>query len=174
MTARKIGIPVLIALLAGLSAALSASLAAPAASPEGAFERLKSLEGEWRALDRQGKLKMRTVYEVVAGGHSLLERLYPGDPDHGAMMSVYHMDGDELIITHYCTAGNQPTMVAKTLGGDRIDFSFLRATNLANISDGHMEALRVTFKDDKHFTQEWIWAEDGRKEPNVLEYTRAR
>ena len=170
ITARKLGGPVLIALAIGIFINIAP---VTAGSHEATFDRLKALEGEWEARDEKGNLKMRTVYETVAGGQSLMERLYPGEPGHADMMSVYHMDGEDLIITHYCMAGNQPTMVA-TVSGDRITFKFQRATNLASMSDGHMGGLKVTFQDKDHFTQEWMWVEDGEEKPNLMEYTRVR
>jgi hypothetical protein len=171
MTARRVGVPVLIAIVIGFIAT-----PAPASAGSGAatFERLKGLVGTWEARDEKGNLRMRTVYETIAGGKSLVEKLYPGDLEHGDMMSVYHMDGNDLIITHYCMVGNQPTMVADAAAGDRVTFTFQRATNLARTSDGHMGALEVTFKDDDHFTQVWTWMEGDTSKPDRMDYTRIR
>jgi hypothetical protein len=169
MTARKPAIPILFAL------ALAVVLSVPAgtAAPQDAFDRLKALEGTWEARDGRGDLKMRATYETVAGGSALVERLYPTEPGHGEMVTLYHRDGDDLVLTHYCTAGNQPTLVA-TAAGDRITFRFRRATNLASLSDGHMDGLEVTFQDEEHFVQEWMWKEGGEIKPNRLEYGRVQ
>jgi len=48
------------------------------------------------------------------------------------MISVYHLDGDRLILTHYCEVGNQPRMQATSFDpkSNEIDFNFLDATNM--------------------------------------------
>ncbi len=115
----------------------------------------------------------RITYEPVAGGTSLLERIEGGEPGHAAMISVYHMDGDDLVMTHYCGHGNQPTMKAAP-GGDQIAFSMTSVTNLAKPTDGHMHGLEVTFLDQDHFRQEWLWTANGKDEPHVFNYTRVR
>src|ERR1700742_4745659 len=68
-----------------------------------AFAQLKTLAGTWEAATKQGKAT--TTYEVISNGSALVEHL--DMPNEGAMVTVYHLDGDRLVLTHYCTAGNQ-------------------------------------------------------------------
>jgi len=43
------------------------------------------------------------------GGTAVLERFtHPGSGGPQTMLTVYHLDGDDLLLTHYCVAGNQP------------------------------------------------------------------
>ena len=51
------------------------------------------------------------------------------------VLTVFHLDGDRLILTHYCMAGNQPRMQATSYDAKKgeIRFQFLDATNLARI-----------------------------------------
>lgn len=170
MTTYKREIPLLVAMALGLIVPL---VPAGTGGPADAFARLKSLEGKWEALDEKGDVKMHATYETVAGGTALVERLYPTEPGHGDMVTIYHRDGDDLLLTHYCTAGNQPTMVASEVD-DRITFRFKGATNLASPSDGHMDGLRVTIRDRDHFVQDWSWKEGGEIKANHLEYRRIR
>ena len=63
-----------------------------------------------------------------------------------AMGSVYHLDGADLRVTHYCAAQNQPRLRATSFGTDNSDirFSFVDITNLRSPSDGHVSGLENT------------------------------
>jgi hypothetical protein len=125
------------------------------------FEKLKSLAGEWRSVDADGR-PVDVSYEVVSGGAALLETLAPaGEP---TMVTVYHLDGDELALTHYCSGGNQPRLRAAAPPGEiaALRFTFLDATSLAKPTEGHIHALTLTFHDDDHVTQAWTWQQDGK------------
>src|SRR5207302_4729156 len=118
-----------------LLAAGLACAADPAVDAKAAFARLKSLAGEWEADTSMGK--SHVTYEVIAGGATVLERETISNMHD--MLTAYHLDGDRLLLTHYCMAGNQPRMQA--LGYDNktgeLRFEFLEATNLASPQAGH-------------------------------------
>ena len=126
------------------------------------FERLKTLTGEWSAKTKDGK-PVRVSYKVVSNGSALMEMLSM-DKGEGDMVTVYHQDGDNLMLTHYCSANNQPRMKALPVSGEvkTLTFSFLDATNLAAPDSGHMHRLVVTFLDKNHMTQDWTWREYGK------------
>ena len=114
-----------------------------------AFERLKKLAGDWQyANPKDEASKGQTVvrYRVIAGGSAVVETIFP-DTDM-EMVSVYHRDGDQLVMTHYCCCGNQPHMKAKT-GADKDDliFEFAGGRNLNPAKDTHMHGFRVRFRD---------------------------
>ena len=83
------------------------------------FEALKGLEGEWRGKDALGH-QAESRYRVTSGGSALFSELV--EPNHQAqsleddMITMIHLDGDRLLLTHYCGAGNQPRMK-----GEKID-----------------------------------------------------
>jgi hypothetical protein len=137
-----------------------------------AFSRLKTLVGEWEAETQMGKVHVS--YELVAGGTSLLER-ESGDK-MPVMLTLFHVDGDRLLLTHYCMAGNQPRMQAKRFdasAGD-LEFQFLDATNLTP-GAGHMHNARFHFVDSRHFQAEWQFYENGKlKFAENPQYTRVR
>ena len=87
------------------------------------FEFLKRLEGTWIATggpDEHGS----SVFEfrVTAGGHAIEEREMIGTPME--MLTVYHMEGDNLVATHYCMLGNQPRVkAARTVVDNRLGFA---------------------------------------------------
>ena len=127
------------------------------------FEKIKSLAGEWHGKNPSGK-PVTVTYEVVSNGSVVMERIQPIDePD---MITMYHLDGDHLMMTHYCSAMNQPRMRAASGGGDEnvIRFSLLDVTNLAKPTDGHMQKLVITIKDENHLATQWTFVTDGKAE----------
>ena len=151
-----------------------AAPAAPATSP--AWEKLKSLVGEWNGTVAHGAETMPVTisYTLVSSGTSLMERL--STPDGADMVTMYHPDGSRIMMTHYCSGGNQPRMRAQVPKGDvnRIAFSFVDATNLPDPKVEHMRSLVVKFDDADHFTQEWTHRKAGRDEVGVFRYTRKK
>jgi hypothetical protein len=137
------------------------------------FDKLKSLAGQWQATLPDGKIH-KVIYEVASGGSALVETLIP--PDEPSMMSIYHMDGDKLAMTHYCSAGNQPRMLAVVTEADikSLRFVLVDATNLAGPSDGHMQSLTIRFKDSAHIRHEWTWREGGKDNLSVFDFERKR
>lgn len=161
--------------LAGLMILLVAATmgAAPGMKMKGAgFGRLKTLVGEWEGAAENGH-SVRASYRLVSNGTAILETLHPAGEE---MVTVYYRNGDHLMLTHYCSEGNQPRMrTTATPGPDQaLDFSFVDVTNLDNAAEGHMRSLVVSFKDDDHFTQKWTWREKGRDKIEVFRFTRKK
>ena len=140
-------------------------LAAPLlAADNPGFEKLKLLVGEWTGKATDG-VAVRTVYKLIAGGSALGEYL-----SHGDMVTIYHLNGNELMLTHYCAAQNQPRMKAAAFkDGDRaLKFSFVDATNMPDMKAMHMHNLVFTFRDANHFTQQWTLYKDGKETQTVV------
>src|SRR5579884_3213650 len=121
--------------------------------PAAAFQRLKTLAGEWEADSSMGKAHL--TYEVIAAGTAVVERETMGDMS--PMMTVYHLDGNRLMLTHYCIVGNQPRMQARRFdpATGELQFDFLDATNLSSPRAAHIHNGRIRFVDSNHFTGEW-------------------
>jgi hypothetical protein len=49
--------------------------------------------------------KVHVSYELIAGGTSLVEK--ESGERMPAMLTVYYLDGDRLLLTHYCMAGER-------------------------------------------------------------------
>jgi hypothetical protein len=145
------------------------------ASQNPGFEKLKTLVGTWVATMRDGQ-HATVTYELVSAGSALLERLGGDAHPDMQMVTVYHPDGDRVVMTHYCSAGNQPRMKAEPVIGEvqSLRFTFLDATNLATPGEGHMHGLVVTFHDADSFTQEWTWRENGQEGAKVFHWSRAK
>jgi hypothetical protein len=163
-------------LLAGMAAYVTAEAAGPKSesmSAAEAFSRLKTLAGDWEADTQMGKAHLNI--QLIAGGTSLVER-ETGDkmPE---MMTVYYVDGDRLLLTHYCMAGNQPRMQARSFNPEtgEVAFEFLDATNLTTPGAGHMHNAKIRIADRDHLVTEWEFYENGQKKMSESsQYTRVR
>lgn len=133
------------------------------------FDELKKLEGEWKGTKPDGK-SVTVTYKIMSGGSAMVETLRPGD--ESSMVTVYHRNGDKLMMTHYCSSGNQPRMIASNFGDGEIDFQFVDVSNLKSKSEGHMRGLKIIFEDENHFSQVWTWSESGKRMPATFKYER--
>ena len=157
-----------IATLAALALSSGAALASPpataAAKPAAAaLERFKALAGEWVAaedgeMSKKGDLVAR--YAVTANGSAVVETVFPGSPHE--MVTVYHADGPDLVLTHYCMEGNQPRMRAKDPKGTRFDFSFDGGTNIDPKRDRHMHSAWVSLLGSDEIQSEWTELAEGK------------
>ncbi|HZE89828.1 MAG TPA: hypothetical protein VE404_09780 [Verrucomicrobiae bacterium] len=152
----------------GVGAAIAdGAMHAAAAPPLPAFEKLKSLAGEWKSAEGG----VTVSYRVVSGGSALVEEM-----SHGSMVTVYHRDGDRLMMTHYCESQNQPRMRTDVMKGDpqSVKFSMVDITNLEKPTDGHMSGLTISFVDKDHFNADWNYLEGGKETPAAFHYTRVK
>jgi hypothetical protein len=153
---------------------LSASLGAQTPNKtNSAFEALKSLSGEWEGnMDMGGKqIPATTSFKVVSDGSAILNILGQGTPHE--MVTMFHMDGPDVLATHYCGAHNQPRFrLAASADPKVLDFEFKDATNLASPSDGHMGHVKFTMIDADHHIQEWTFVKDGKSETSRFDLHR--
>jgi len=129
-----------------------------------AFRQLSILEGTWTSTSTKGWTEIST-YEVTAKGSVILSRShFVGEPNDG-MVTTFHLDGNRLLLTHYCEAKNQPTLVASSVedGGRRIRFIFLSGTNMKSRDDGHMDTVTFEIVDRNHFKSRWGWFAEGKE-----------
>ena len=127
----------LAALLACSFAASPAAAAAPASAETASdrmFDRLKGLAGDWEGTyqwtdGRSGQLKAN--YYLTGNGSALVENLIMGDAASVSMTSIYHLDGPDLRMTHFCAARNQPRFKASKIdeSAGTVDFAFVDVTN---------------------------------------------
>jgi hypothetical protein len=155
-------------------AILAAASLVTAQAPNGAqraFHKLKGLSGEWTGTSGDGS-PATVSYRVTGKGSALVETLRIANANAGnpEMTTTYYVDGDRLMMTHFCAAGNQPRMRSAGLSADgkSIAFAFQDATNLPSPDAGHMRALTVTLVDADHFTQQWTWHEKGKEDMKDL------
>lgn len=131
------------------------------------FASLKSLAGQWEAKDEKGNPAI-TTFKLVSGGSAVMEEM-----PHDSMVTMYHMDNERLLMTHYCSAMNQPRMQAEiSPDGKTIVFNFVDATNVAKPTDGHMHKMTLTILDQNHFSEKWVFSGGGKEDTKTLQYTR--
>lgn len=134
----------------------------PAAPKNAGLEKMKTLVGTWVAADKDGKPtdEVVSVVKLTAGGSAIHETLFPGQPHE--MVSIYTVDGPDLVMTHYCMLGNQPRMKANTKSiGNKINFEFAGGSNLDVKKDKHMHAATLTIVDADHIEVDGIGWENG-------------
>ncbi len=148
-------------LLAGISA--STAVAAPPTPDQSraVYERIKGWSGEWVGESTKG-WKETISYRVIAKGSVVMESSFDAHPNE-TMISMYHPDGDRLLLTHYCVARNQPRLVLSDVAEDLsvATFTFLDGTNLPSRDKGHMDKLVVKFNEDGSLTKQWTWYQNG-------------
>jgi hypothetical protein len=137
----------------------STSLLAQSAAQK-VLDRFKTMVGTWEGKSPEGDARTVT-YQLMADGTAVMGESHDGS---GAMTSLFYVDGDRLLMTHFCPSGNQPRMTA-TISPDlrMVSFDFLDATNLPAPTAGHMHRAVYLFSDDDHYSEEWIWKQEGKK-----------
>ena len=113
----------------------------------------KTLVGEWEVKKDVVPEKEivyepgeRTVtYHLTGNGSALVEEFHGGR----GMATVYHMDGADLRMTHYCGAENQPRMEAAIYDPvlRTLKFDFVDVTNLTEPEAYHTRKLEIHFQD---------------------------
>ena len=139
-----------------------------ASSAQQSFEQLKSLNGAWQGTSLNGQA-IEVDYRLTANGSAMMGEII-GKED---MMTMFSLDGDRILMTHYCAVGNQPRMVASASpDGKTVTFDFLDATNLASPDAGHMTRMVLSMPDANHHTEEWVYNDHGKVHKEVFDLRR--
>ncbi len=126
------------------------------------LDRLKKLEGEWFRTDENGKAtdQLITSVRVTAGGNAVVETVYPGTKHE--MVTVYHQDGPDLVLTHFCVVGNHPRMKAEAgRGQEKLVFKCIGGFDMKE-DDKHMHQGTIVWIDENHIHSEWLMFEKGK------------
>jgi len=146
------------------------STAFAASAAQKSFEEPKALNGTWEGKTPDGHTA-QVIYRVTSNGSALMIEI-EGRED---MISMFNLDGDRVLLTHYCAAGNQPRMVASASpDGKTITFDFLDATNLATPDAGRMTRMVLSMPDANHHTEEWIFTDHGKEMKEVFDLWRKK
>jgi hypothetical protein len=125
--------------LAGALVMIAASTSSPAcaadASARAVFDSLKALVGDWRSTAEAGAT--RVTWSLTANGSTLVES-WTMSPTRQSL-TIYTMDGERLLATHYCPQGNAPRMrYTGTDASGAHQFLFVDGANLQD-PEGHHE-----------------------------------
>ena len=146
---------------------------------DGALARLAALAGDWEGSfewtgGRTSHGAMNARYLTTGNGSAVVENLImDGVP---VMTTVYHTDGPDLRMTHYCAARNQPRLKASKIDlvAGSIDFAFVDATNLSAPDAPHVTGLEVRFGDDDHVTLTFLFEGGGKPARERISLQRTR
>jgi hypothetical protein len=140
--------------LMSLSTVAFAQTDAQKSDAQQSFDKLKTLAGFWEGqvttLPPQAEIEGKLMHEMTGAGR-------PDDP-----ITMLYLDGDRLLLTHYCDAGNRPRMVGKASpDGRTVEFDFLDVAGSTQY--GHMHHAVFTVIDANHHIEDWTYMQPGDK-----------
>ena len=137
------------------------------------LDRFKALEGDWSGKFSDGN-KINVTYTTISGGNAVMEtfRLQDGTD----MRSIYHMNGDKLMMTHYCESGNQPRLEGSASDSKDVTLNFLDITNLSAEPKMSSYLYRIVFHfgDSDQLSQDITWMIQGKESTNQLTLVRKK
>ena len=151
-----------------LAVILSAAFVVAESDAHKSFDLLKRMEGNWAGKDPQGH-PVEVTFRMTAGGSALMSEIHGHGPEN--MITMFHMDGDRLLMTHYCGAGNQPRMKVVASDAKSVSFEFFDGTNIGP-GDGHMQHVTITEPDANHHVEEWVFLDHGKEVKELLTLER--
>ena len=126
-----------------------------------------TIEGEGREAEAEAQKIDEVVHDfrVSAAGTVVMETMGPGTKHE--MINMYHLDGDDLVLTHYCAGGNQPTMKLNRERSTvaKLVFDFTGGTNLDPAVDEHIHSAELKLTDPKHLESIWEATPPARRSP---------
>jgi hypothetical protein len=138
-----------------------------------AFEQLSSLVGEWNGVHDGTNITVN--YTMTADGSALMEEFRPANKP--AMITMFSVDGDHLVATHYCSAGNQPQMATGPITdpkGKIVSFSLVRITGMKTPDDWHNTGLEIQLEDKDNLIQKWTWEAKGKAGTTMFHFSRRK
>jgi len=168
MKSLKLLAPIVVFAALGLARAQT-----PSSPSSAAFDKLKLLAGEWEGKVTEGgkDIQATTSFRVVSDGSALMNVLGQGTPHE--MVTMFHMDNNDLLATHYCAAHNQPRFrYVSTSDPKVVAFEFKDATNLSTPTAPHMIGVKFTLLDPNHHVEDWTFLANGQTETSRFDFQR--
>lgn len=122
------------------------------ATREALLSSMAALEGRWQGVAPDGS-QGSTVFTVSSAGSAVRELMLEGTEHE--MTNMYTLDGNTLVMTHYCAGGNQPRMRATSVEDGRIVFRFDGVQDLKSPDELYMGELTIVRIDDDHIEEHW-------------------
>ena len=136
----------------GTSVAQTVSNPTNAATPsdaQKAFEKMKTLAGSWQGTIMD--ISINITIRLASSGTAILHEAHTGGgrpPDHE--ITMFYVEGDRLLATHFCDGGNRARLEGKmSPDGKTSEFNFL---DVAGSTRGGLVKRMVftTIDADKH------------------------
>jgi hypothetical protein len=120
----------------------------PQSDAQKAFEKMKTLAGSWEGTVMD--IPINFTIRAASSGTAILHEgnTEKGVPNHE--ITMFYVDGDRLLATHYCDAGNRSNMEGKmSADGKSVEFNFLDVTG--STKGGLLKRMMFTMVDaNKH------------------------
>ena len=157
-----------------------ASRQVPSSDGQKAFDTIKILAGSW-----QGRLSTipktpgidgstaQVSIRVTSRGNAVMHDLtVNGIPDNP--ITMFYLEADRLLLTHYCDAGNRPRMEAKmSPDGRTVEFHFLDISGPSQ--KGYMNHILFSITDANHHTEDWTLMMPGNQSVQAhFDFQRAK
>jgi hypothetical protein len=152
-----------------------ATAALAQSSADKSFDAMKTLAGSWQgpvkidppSAEMSTDKPVHVSLRVTSRGNALVHEMQEAGTAEDATrydhpITMIYVDGDRLILTHYCDAGNRPRMTGKiSPDGKTVDFDF--ADLSGGNQFGHMYHATFTVVDANHHTEDWTYLMPGDK-----------
>jgi hypothetical protein len=104
--------------------------------------------------------------KTKAAGSAVVHTYRAGTP--GEMETVFHMDGDQLLLTHYCALQNAPVLrFEKSDKPGELKFVFQGGTNFDPKVDAHLHQSTFQIKDKDTIEQRSTVFANGKAAPEL-------
>ncbi len=141
---------------------------APQLAPAAEWERLTSrLLGEWEATVPTGTVI--ASYRLVSNDSALVETFRT--PSGRETISIYHLDGERLLMTHYCGQTNQPRLMATHADATTLKFDLMGVTGYQP-SESVMRSLSISFGSQAFDQASTYRSPTGELEEEILHFVR--
>jgi hypothetical protein len=138
-----------------------------------AFEKLKALAGSWQGEIM--RIPISFTIRATSSGTTILHEAHTegGDPPNHEI-TIFYLDGERLLATHYCDAGNRSRLEGKiSTDGKTIKFSFLDLAGSKR--GGYLKDMAFTAIDaDHHICELTFIMPNGKPIPLRGEFTRTK
>ena len=146
-----------------------AAVAAQAQSgSQQSFDSIKALTGNW-----EGKSDMtdpvQVSFRITAGGSAVMSEIVSHmDGKSDDMITMFNMDGDRLLLTHYCALQNAPVLrFEKSNKPGELKFVFYGGTNFDPKVDAHLHESTFQIKDGDTVEQNSTVFANGKPTPEL-------
>jgi hypothetical protein len=142
-----------------------------------ALAQLRGLTGEWEGSyewtgARTATGQVNATYYETGNGSAVVENLAVDGVS--SMTSVYHLDGADLRMTHYCAAQNQPRLRARQIDIAKgvLYFDFVDVTNLRSPDTPHVHGLEMRLLSADHITLTFSFEGSGKSSKEFIDLKR--
>jgi hypothetical protein len=112
------------------------------------------------------RVRPEMTYEIGSKGSIVTEQF-------GKELSVFYRDGQSLLMTHFCNAGNQPRLrLRENTRPGVFEFQMFDITNLQSADADHVERVVYRIIDDKTMDLEIVWKNGKSEESEKYTLTR--